>query len=115
MSEEEVICEWMEPRPDVVDDGADPNACYKWPHRWWKWYRDRNGHLPRELDLNALHEVEARLSDKQWLDYRREFRLVVERVNGTWPLGQRSKDMLHATAEQKIRALASVLRGAAHE
>ena len=106
----EVIASAMEPAP------ALPSAySYQLPSPlgWWILGETMHGGMrwyPNIHTLDRLRRVEERLTDAQWRDYRREFRGVVERPNGTWPLGDRIKDALHASAEQKIAALASVLR-----
>jgi hypothetical protein len=97
MTDQELICAWMEPRPIPSKNGWRSSP-------WWK--RKLRGARdyahPRELDLDALWEVEERLTNEQWEKYLHEF----ARTQGYWPL----RTLLHATPEQKIRALAQVLR-----
>lgn len=95
MTDEEVICGWMEKRPSYESGGTGHSARHWWlsnPHHdnWW----------PTELTLDRLREVEERLTDSQW-----------ELYFLAWPgrfLGFRG--FVHASAEQKIKALAEVLR-----
>lgn len=116
----EVVCEFMEPR--------------RIEGRWWThgkhvaevgpevWHRNACGPLrttittdcmvPRHdlLTLDALHEVEARLSDGQWEKYN-ELMLGFspQRIHPRFDHSD-AKGLLHATAEQKVRALAATLR-----
>jgi hypothetical protein len=62
-----------------------------------------------DLTLNECHEVEERLTDEQWAAYGEIHFLRAEALCGG--RDDFRKGMLHATAEQKIAALASVLRG----
>jgi hypothetical protein len=105
LSDAEVICSWMEPRPTSLRGWWRSSA-----GRWW--IRRKRGTVPhnRVNTLDALWEVQERLTSEQWRLYRREFRLAVEREDGTFPLGERVHDYLHATPKQKIEALAAVLR-----
>ena len=92
----EVIRRWMQ-------------GCYPWPAeghlRYW-WTVD-------PLTLDALHEVEARLTDEQWKRYVPRFDAYSTMPSSNW--FTLSKPFLHATAEQKIAALAAVIREASHE
>jgi hypothetical protein len=102
MSDREVIATWMEPKPQLttrqrVSFGG-----------WWLSLPDHRGirrwHQPRDWGrewLQALHEVEERMTQHQR-------GLYVDTLSG-----DRCRDLwliLHASAEQKIAALASVLR-----
>jgi hypothetical protein len=77
------------------------------PHRWWKWYAGtRHGdgvlrHLPRDLTLDALWEVEERLLQEFW------HQGLAHKYQNAMPADHYS---WHATPEQKIKALAAVLR-----
>jgi hypothetical protein len=105
MSDEETICEFMESKPEMRQDDAV----------WWRWgWVPRIGSslfqppgycwLPVRLTLDALHKVEAKLTDEQWDRYSSEF---------DYPASARNrKSLLHATAAQKVKALAAVLRSA---
>lgn len=103
LSDQEVICGFMEPRPKWTAQ-IEP---HEWQYRWWKWYTDKNHrHLPIPLTLNECHAVEERLTDEQWREY--EWQLICVPFDGV--VNSMSRVYLHATAEQKIRALAAVLR-----
>lgn len=95
LSNEEVICTFMEPKPRFTEV---PDVSVG---RWWVWFADANE--PIALTLDRLHLVEARLTN-QWGSY------VNEMLKDNPSVWTEAKLLLHATAEQKIRALASVLR-----
>lgn len=102
MTPEEIICTFMERRPDFIPEGQSGHVPeHRWAHRWWKWYvKTFDGvlrHEPRDLDLDALRDVQEHLTDEQWEEYEDEI----------WHTG--IKRLLHATPKQKIKALASVL------
>jgi len=91
MTDEEVICTWMEPKPDGrAKRGASKGL-------WWirvrgvRWF-------PSVLTLDRLWEVEDRLIHQGRAD---EYR---------YSLVHRDAYFFHATAAQKIKALAAVLR-----
>jgi hypothetical protein len=65
--------------------------------------------FPVRLTLDALHEVEARLTDEQWGAYREWFMVDHQMDRHRVPFGTY---LLHASSEQKIKALAEVLRAA---
>jgi len=110
MTDAEVIAEFMEPRGGAT---------------WWVlvgWHNvERDGinypdksrpiFTPRTpLDLDALYIVEGRLSEEQWERYYHQFGSF---SNGglVWNTPDRQyRWALHATAEQKVKALATVLR-----
>lgn len=112
MTDQEVICAWMEPKPPLPNywSGGYPS-----PKGWWynvpisggrmDWIPWRNGR-PMACDLNALWEVEERLTDMRWLLY------YTELAEATKSLGLPHEEWrcAHATPEQKIKALAAVLR-----
>lgn len=81
--------------------------------KWWVLLDPNAPWRPVPLTLDRLHEVEARLMDLQWKRYRSEFRQVVERSDGTHSKDLWVRSALHATAEQKIKALAAVIRAEA--
>ena len=98
----EVVAGFMEPRP-VICLGSRHAAS------WWirnlledspRWY-------PNHIfcnSLDALHLVEARLTDEQWQRYK-----SMTVINGN--LGEIYwKRLLHASAADKLKALAAVLR-----
>jgi hypothetical protein len=105
-SDEEIICTWMETRPKYVSQGQPgwiEDDQWNAHHRWWKWFVDKDWqHLPVDLDLDALWEVEERLTGEQWGEYS-GLLMDPRGVNHT-------RFLLHATAEQKTKALAAVLR-----
>jgi hypothetical protein len=105
-SDEEIICAWMEPRPTKSPLRRDELS-----RHWWQWNRFDAAWGPRYLTLDALWEVEERLTDEQRLDYR-ESLVAPHRDSGErgLPLVMLYWVLLHATPEQKIRALAQVLR-----
>jgi hypothetical protein len=90
VTDEEMICNFMEPKPE-----GRPSS-YGSGEVWWRWGWRYIGWLPRPLTLDALWEVEARLTDEQCSRYTRELVML------PW--------LWHATAAQKIKALAAVLR-----
>lgn len=97
----ERICEFMGWQTKARCNCVDENGV-AWPdctcdHGW------RRMPLP-ELTLDRLHLVEARLSDEQRLPYWLELSKGGSPETGYWRL-------VHATSEQKIRALGSVLEG----
>lgn len=103
MTDEEVICGFMEPRP-VCPPRRRWFESKSSLAGWWELIRDSNRCQPRPLTLDALYEVESQLTDEQQWDYCEAVRKQADtRQAGTW-------HYLHATAEQKIKALAAVLR-----
>ena len=88
MTDEEVICQWMEQFYHFPENPAP-----RWIHR-------------QDLTLDALHEVEARLPERQKLSYYMGFLPRCE--------GELWWDLLHAAASTRITALAAVLREAKH-
>lgn len=103
LSDAEIVCEFMEPRP-IDRWGGNP-----W--RWWTWlglcphHMHCDGHpTSAVLTLDRLHEVEARLTDEQWMKYTDSLVLRLrEDMDGP-------RTLIHLSADQKIKALASVLR-----
>lgn len=110
MTDAEVICSFMEKTPRRVRYFDEHMSSATW------WRRDivqNNGQgivysdwTPCELTLDALREVQRRLTDEQWHEYERGLRCVP--FDG--PVNSVTRVFIHATAEQKIRALAVVLR-----
>lgn len=101
----DVICAFMVPKPQFhpndMPEGFDP--------KWWLVHLDRELRAtwhPRDLDLVALHQVEARLTDEQWGIYGASiFELhVSQECLNPWRL------ICHLSAAQKIAALAEVIR-----
>lgn len=85
MTDEEILHRFM--YPDYVLGGRSPAA-----RRLLHW------------NLDALHEVEARLTEEQWKEYR------LKMIGHLSNFSQIEKCCLHASAEQKKKALAAVLR-----
>ncbi len=114
-SDAEVICEFMEPRPTqgkmaivtpwwhsiTLMTGSGPGGGFA-----------RIGVTHRELDLNALREVEARLTMEQWQQYQwnAEHAGWYPSDTGEPTVRECFRAASHASAAQKIRALAAVLR-----
>ncbi len=98
----------------VIDSAA------RW--KWWvfDWAGRGDGPYPRHLTLDALHEVEARLTGEQRTEYRRQLCLAIwdlaesdghfKLANVEMTQGQLMDLLIHATAVQKVRALASTLQ-----
>jgi len=89
MSDEAVICKFMEPK------------CYGYP--WWSC--QGSFIAPRALSLDALWEVEERLTRMQWNAY-----LKLLSDGNILANFKEYRMVAHATAAQKIAALATVLR-----
>lgn len=118
LSEEEVVATFMEKKPNV-------NGLMSASVGWWvlhaiaKFSGEVGGvsvaYLPRDLTLDALHEVEAKLSDRQRQYY---CALIFQRCCGAARTMNPIEDlltpnrwgMIHTSAAQKISALAQVLR-----
>ena len=112
MTDGEVICAWMEPKPDTYNAATAMAAAKSGKDNPIWWVTDgRTWTLrPRELDLDALWEVQDRLTDEQWERYECEMlaQWTPEAIGLT--MHGEVRHYLHATAEQKIRALAAILR-----
>ena len=100
---EAIICNFMEPMPEHRPySWQSPIKWGNWsPRGWWRSERgpEVHGHwAPRNFTLDALWEVEERLIEQGAADtYRAQ---LVREDAYFW----------HATAAQKIKALAEVLR-----
>jgi hypothetical protein len=107
MTDEEIICEFMEPKPKYVSQGQPgwiEDDEWHNHHRWWNWFVDKNlNHTTRSLDLDALWEVEERLMPEQRLVYWLELAKGGTPETGYWRL-------LHAAPTPRIKALAAVIR-----
>jgi len=90
LTDAEVICRWMDAAPWSVFWGG---VC--------KW-------ASSSLTLDALWEVQQRLDDEQWWVYCNQFAPSLYAEGMTWRHEYRR--CLNATPEQKIKALATVLR-----
>jgi hypothetical protein len=103
-SNEEIICGWMEPKPWEEPGQTTPKALLG--SSWWDWAISY-GSFPKPLTLDRLHEVEGRLTDEQWGQYATALSDLTPEYTG---IVQTMKLYIHATAAQKIKALAAVLR-----
>ncbi len=102
MSDEELICEFMEPRPEP---SAGPDS---YSHPWWPQISTSQfdgDHwiiglkiVPRRLSLDAAYEVEEQIIERGFSD---QYRIELSKIDAYF---------WHATAEQKIKALANTLR-----
>jgi hypothetical protein len=105
-SDASVICRFMEPQPYSRTRSRDSEG------GWWRLVgADRKSSVwepTRYLTLDLLHQVEERLTPGQCSQYERELyyamRNAKRKLIGVYAW--------HASAEQKIRALAVVLRAA---
>lgn len=100
MTDQEIICTWMEPKPTSSADAATG-------HKWWVWLSGPNAVLfvcDPTLMLGLLWEVEERLIElgyRDHIDNAISFEVWRDAVSAsTW----------HATPEQKVKAIAVVLR-----
>ena len=103
--------EFMEPRPKChIGMVWFEDQCY--PTAWWRKIGGTNKTDPAILTLDRLHEVESRLTDEQWRHYcslmfqhtkRPDANPIQDLLTGA------RKTLLHASAAQKIAALATVL------
>jgi hypothetical protein len=97
MTNEEIIATFMESKPDY-------HLCFWECSKLGWWIRGVNTVHPTPLTLDRLHEVESRLTKPEWMRYWSLLEIVGD-------LGNHYKiRMIHATAAQKIEALANVLR-----
>lgn len=115
MTDEEVICGFMEPKPDQIpEDAEDLELCGSRPTTalgFWVCispYDVASRWIPRRLTLDALWEVEERLSGAQRFNYLKALKLVDRpgEIPRTLPEGF----FWHAHRAQKIKALSTVLR-----
>lgn len=99
MTDEEIICTWMEPLPGFRG--------INYPKSVAGWWTAPNGQAktPTTLDLDALHEVEAQLTEELWEKY--EIALWAE-ITPNERIYDR--EWIHATASDKIKALAAILK-----
>ena len=109
MSDAEVICTFCEPRPE-----GEPTAHLMKTLKFWRvvFASSPTRWTTMPLTLDRLHEVEARLTDEQKDRYSFALSLEVRSINGPSAF-YRSElfPCFHADAEQKIKALAQVIRG----
>ena len=101
ITDAEVICDFMEPKPQLP-------ICSDW------WYPSKvGGWLNPQLTLDRLWVVEKKLTDQ----YRHRY---IDRILGRslrsmidmqqFDYADSFVDLVNATAEQKIKALAAVIR-----
>jgi hypothetical protein len=108
LSDQEVICAWMERRPKDGDSPQTVSESGWWAAIWsvfnqrWQWHPDNR----RTESLDALWEVEERLTGAQSWPYSDLLCRAVWEAAGS----EVTFAVIHATPEQKIRALAQVLR-----
>ena len=81
MTDAEIICEWMDRGHMSV---------------WWIECQPPKPDVPRSLTLDALWEVEERLTDDEWRRYG--WLLIKDFINLTTPFIL-SKARIHATAQ----------------
>lgn len=112
MTDQEVICNWMEPRSNGLFDPGTVSL-----GGWW-WANTQQQFEPFDVDsLDRLREVEARLSDEQWEVYLSHLWDISDGLRQSdYDAGRSqlshffSRFLAHASAEQKIAALAAALR-----
>ena len=104
MTDAEMICTFMSgPKPEYPKDGAGVI------NSWWLTTTtgydagDKDIVEPCELNLDALHEVEARMIN---MGYRSQIDNTI--TLEVWRTASKAS-IWHATAEQKLAALANVL------
>jgi hypothetical protein len=98
MTDEEIICTWMEPKP---------KGGIGYENRWWTVPNNPGMRVsPVYLTLNILHKVEARLTDEQAWRYDEAL------AEGMKSQPERGSSIFvwHADAPTRIKALAQVLR-----
>jgi hypothetical protein len=123
MTDAEVICAFMEPISKWTNaakkQGIGPDGHRTWV--WWEWRPMTDPFIfPKRLTLDRLREVQERLTDAQWESYEEQMtgQQVFDEMDGVYrspkfPRGWSvERFLLHASAEQKIAALAAVLRDA---
>jgi len=115
VTDEEILCEFMESRPEPPKLGQYLPAKLS-PVKFWYWKVSLldDGKIagawhpvlavqPGIIYLGYLHLIEERLTDGQWQSYYLWLR-------DGWEGKEHPRRLLHATAQQKIKALAQVLR-----
>ncbi len=107
----EVVCEWMSAMPSMsVGEWGRNN---EWEPDWWEAHEEIAGEWqPLELDLDALHLVEERLSEERWEAYTK---LLLEPVQQYSDPAKYWRTLIHADSPTKLAALASVIRGVPDE
>lgn len=113
MNDAVIVCTWMEP------DLPNPSVVYSAHSPLWWWFAGRRysgddsspwAWFTRDLDLDALWEVEERLPDELWQVYLGTLCGWCNPYDGdSWDFSD-TRMIAHATPEQKIAALAAILR-----
>ncbi len=102
----EFIASAMESRPSMSPGEWDEESTFR--PDWWQPSDEKGGEWqPEPLTLDALQLVESVLTDSQWSHYH-ALLLISTFVDGQ----PKWRGLIHATAEQKIAALATVIREA---
>lgn len=115
MTDQEIVATFMEPLGTRRFSKGRLSNVQISDGGWWTYTHEvrdgtqRTGYAPRCDSLDALHEVEERLSNEQWIAYDDELR------SSTTSAISLHFGLIHATPFQKIRALATVLRGRSGE
>lgn len=103
-----IICEFMDRCPRSTTRSRDSDS------GWWRLVgcvREDGEWIPNAIDLNRAHWVEERLTEEQWNRYINAFATPIDRRLRMFAW-DRVSALLHATAADKIKALAAVLREA---
>ena len=106
VSDQEVICCWMEPKSLEAPGQTTPKALLGSP--WWDWSIGF-GAFPKPLTLDLLRQVEERLGNNDRL--RSAYVYALWNAVEPGPLMSDRWALIHASAAAKIKALADVLRG----
>jgi hypothetical protein len=121
LTDAEVICEFMEPSPDPSKWDKDKRddfdyAVLMWSSRkgWWSFSGYGSCGPVFEaitLTLDRLWEVEEKLLPEEWMAY---VEALQHRMLLTWKSFDKISvdqlfQLMHATAEHKVRALAAVI------
>ena len=106
VSDQEVVCNWMERKTTELPGQTKPKALLGSP--WWDWSIG-HGPFPQPLTLDLLRQVEERLTREQRAEYWRVF------AQGTFNEHEEDNiwwELVHASVEQKTKTLAVVIRTA---
>ena len=110
-----LVCEFMEPMPETVPDDAEDmdlaGACVHSPLGFWLCvggYVIAYAWEPCPLTLDHLHLVEERLTPEQQCRYLAALFWLMS--DDLWNITT-AFSMIHATADQKVMALAKVVEG----
>jgi hypothetical protein len=117
-SDEGIICSFMESKPAIESmriryrgDSDFTEEEYVSVYGWWRADTEDLVVMPNHPTLDRLHEVEAGLPDERWDRYRAWF---TQQSVPPPPVShaEHFRMVAHASAVQKIRAFAAVLREA---